>query len=59
MDSLLNKEDMEAVLDILDEGIQVVNREGIIVYCNEAAANLDSLKKEEVIGSHILEIYPR
>ena len=58
MDSLLNKEDMENVLDILDEGIQVVNRDGIIVYCNEAAADLDSLKKEEVIGSHILDIYP-
>lgn len=58
VDSLLNKEDMEAVLDILDEGIQVVNCHGIIVYCNEAAADLDSLKKEEVIGSHILDIYP-
>ncbi|SDY58463.1 sigma-54 interaction domain-containing protein [Tindallia californiensis] len=58
MDSLLSKEDMEAVLDILDEGIQVVNLEGIIVYCNEAAAELDSLKKEEVVGKHILEIYP-
>lgn len=54
----LTQEHMERLLERLHEGIQMVDIKGTIVFCNEAAALLDSLKKEEVIGRHILEIYP-
>ena len=54
----LTQQHMERLLERLHEGIQMVDTKGTIVFCNEAAALLDSLKKEEVIGRHILEIYP-
>jgi len=54
----LTQQHMEVLLELLHEGIQMVDTQGTVVFCNEAAADLDSLKKEEVIGRHILEIYP-
>lgn len=58
MTPYLTQQHMEVLLELLHEGIQMVDNKGTIVFCNEAAALLDSLKKEEVIGRHILEIYP-
>ncbi len=58
MTPYLTQQHMEVLLELLHEGIQMVDPQGFIVFCNEAAADLDSLKKEEVIGRHILEIYP-
>jgi arginine utilization regulatory protein len=46
----LAQQHMESLLELLHEGIQMVDTQGTIVFCNEAAAVLDSLKKEEVIG---------
>jgi arginine utilization regulatory protein len=46
------------ILDSIDEGIQVVDRSGVTVFYNRAAANLDNLKPEEVVGKHILEVFP-
>ncbi|MEN1760923.1 sigma-54 interaction domain-containing protein [Anoxynatronum sibiricum] len=58
MDPFKNRQNMETLLQLLNEGIQMVDAQGVIVYCNEAAATLDSLHKEQVVGHHILEIYP-
>lgn len=58
MDPFNNRQNMENLLELLNEGIQMVDAQGVIVYCNEAAATLDSLQKEQVVGHHILEIYP-
>jgi len=51
----------EAIIDILDyidEGIQIVDEKGRIVYYNKAARVHDGIEDEEAIGRHILEIYP-
>lgn len=58
MTPFISQRHMETLLELLHEGIQMVDAQGVIVFCNEAAATLDSLKKEEVIGRHILEVYP-
>lgn len=53
------KENIEEILDhIIDEGIQIVDNLGKIVYCNKFAVQLDNINREESIGRHILEIYP-
>jgi arginine utilization regulatory protein len=46
------------VLNSVDEAIHVVNRDGVTVFYNHAAADLDSLDPREVIGKHLLEVYP-
>ncbi|MFS0863240.1 sigma-54 interaction domain-containing protein [Fredinandcohnia sp. 179-A 10B2 NHS] len=47
-----------AILDSIDEAIHVVNKEGITIFYNQVAANHDGLNKEEVLGKHILEVFP-
>jgi arginine utilization regulatory protein len=54
----ISQQHTENLLELLHEGIQMVDAQGMFVFCNEAAAMLDSLKKEEVMGRHILEVYP-
>lgn len=58
MTPFITQQHMEVLLGLLHEGIQMVDRQGIIVFCNEAAAELDSLTKEDVVGRHVLDIYP-
>ncbi|SES94057.1 arginine utilization regulatory protein [Natronincola peptidivorans] len=58
MKRILTKKNIEKVLDYIGEGIQIVDIDGKIVYCNLAAANLDNLNRNEAIGKNILDIYP-
>jgi arginine utilization regulatory protein len=55
----LFKENIEEILDnIIDEGVHMVDSNGIIVYYNKFAASLDNISLAESLGRHILEIYP-
>jgi len=45
-------------LECLDEGIHIVNREGVTVFYNRVAARLDGMEVEEVLGNHVLEAFP-
>ncbi len=46
------------ILDSIDEGIQVVDKNGVTVFYNRAAATLDNLRPEEVVGKPVLEVFP-
>lgn len=46
------------MLNLLDEGISVIDTDGKIVFCNKKAAMLDNIDIETAIGRHILEVYP-
>lgn len=52
------KEMLEAILKTIDEGIHVVNNEGITIYYNHIAAKHDGLKNEEVINKHLFDVFP-
>lgn len=58
MSRIFSYKNMELILEHLNEGIQVIDHRGRIVYCNEAAARLDNVSRGEAIGKHILEVYP-
>jgi arginine utilization regulatory protein len=58
MRDLFLKENILKILDYLDEGIQIIDNRGKIVYYNKAAQKLDDIDREKAIGRHILEIYP-
>jgi arginine utilization regulatory protein len=57
-DSVQLLQNFHLILDSIDEGIQVLYRNGVTVFYNRAAANLDNLKPEEVVGKHVLEVFP-
>lgn len=45
------------IFDLLDDGIIVVDNEGVIVVYNRASEELDGLKREDVIGKHMRECF--
>ncbi|WIF96012.1 sigma-54 interaction domain-containing protein [Caminicella sporogenes] len=58
MKNLLNKDNIEIILDYVSDGIQVIDEEGRIIYCNRTVAIFDDINREDAIGKHILDIYP-
>lgn len=49
---------LQVVLDHSPEGIHMVDTAGTTKYYNKAAAAMDGLKAEEVLGRHVLEVFP-
>ncbi|TMZ58387.1 PAS domain S-box protein, partial [Klebsiella pneumoniae] len=54
----VTEEMLQEVLHSIDEGIHVVNTEGITIFYNPVAAALDGMAVEEVLGTHVLEAFP-
>jgi arginine utilization regulatory protein len=49
---------LEQVLNHIEEAVQVVNSEGKTIYYNQFAAEMDGLKVSDVLGKHIIQVYP-
>lgn len=49
---------MKAILGTIDEGIHVVDANGMTIFYNYVAAKHDGLEINEVLGKHILESFP-
>ncbi|HLO04949.1 MAG TPA: sigma 54-interacting transcriptional regulator [Symbiobacteriaceae bacterium] len=49
---------LQALLHVMDEGIHIVDRDGVTIYYNEQAGRNDGLMPDEVIGRHLLEVFP-
>ncbi len=45
-------------IDLINDGIHIVDASGKIVYYNVAAKHLDEIDVDKAIGRHILEVYP-
>lgn len=58
MKDLFFRENILEILDYLEEGLQIIDKSGRIVYYNTFAQNIDGVEKEKAIGRHLLEIYP-
>jgi arginine utilization regulatory protein len=54
----LTQEMIFEFLECLDEGIHIVNADGITVFYNRAASLLDGLAIKEVMGMHVLDAFP-
>ncbi|KMJ59630.1 ATPase AAA [Bacillus sp. LL01] len=54
----LSKEMLTAILDGIDEAIHAVDKDGITIYYNKVAANYDGMAVEEVLGKHLLQVFP-
>lgn len=58
MERIFNYRNMSVILDYISDGVQVIDQEGRLIYCNRRAAVLDDINIENSIGKHILDIYP-
>lgn len=54
----LSKEMLMAILDGIDEAIHAVDKDGITIYYNKVAADYDGMTAEEVLGKHLLQVFP-
>ncbi len=54
----LSKEMLMAILDGIDEAIHAVDKDGITIYYNKVAAEYDGMAVEEVLGKHLLHVFP-
>ncbi|MGP4079690.1 sigma-54 interaction domain-containing protein [Pseudalkalibacillus sp. R45] len=58
LDVTNTKEMLQAILSSIDEGIHVINSEGITVFYNEIASSHDGVAVEDVLGQHLLDVFP-
>ncbi|NLX62069.1 MAG: sigma 54-interacting transcriptional regulator [Tissierellia bacterium] len=58
MDSFFNKDNLLEILDRVEEGIHIVDKNGRIVYYNKFAEKIDAVDTKKAIGRHLLEVYP-
>lgn len=49
---------LDIVLNYMDEGIAMIDNNGVFIYYNERMSEIEGLRQEEVIGKYILDIYP-
>ncbi len=56
-DKLFNSRNMSIVLDHVSDGIQIIDQDGKLVYCNKRSAILDDINIDQSIGKHIVDIY--
>ena len=54
----LSNEMLKSILNGIDEAIHAVDKDGITIFYNEIAAEHDDMKVDEVIGKHVLEVFP-
>jgi arginine utilization regulatory protein len=54
----MTNEVLAAILKSIDEGIHVINTDGITIFYNEVAAKHDGLQQDEVLGKPLLEVFP-
>jgi len=58
IEKFVNNKNLNMILDSLDEGIHIVDREGTTIAYNKKVSEIDGLEPEEVIGKNLFEVYP-
>lgn len=58
MQDLFLRENINTILDYLEEGVQIVDSNGIVVYYNTFVQQIDGIEREKVEGRYLLEVYP-
>ncbi|EGO65200.1 sigma-54 interaction domain-containing protein [Acetonema longum] len=49
---------LDLVLNQVDQGIHIVDCEGLTIFYNQTAAEVEGLQPSDVIGKHVLQVYP-
>lgn len=51
-------ENAEYLLDLITDGIHIVDKNGVTIFYNRSCEELDGISRQEALGRSILEIYP-
>lgn len=49
---------LKAVLNLTDEAVHIIDGSGITCFYNRVSAEMEGMEPDEVLGKHILEVYP-
>ena len=49
---------LKAVLNLTDEAVHIIDGDGITCFYNRVSAEMEGMEPDEVLGKHILEVYP-
>lgn len=58
-DDLCKNKMLEKILDRSNDGINVVDEQGILVYVNKISADYANSRPEDMVGNHITVYYPK
>lgn len=58
MDNVFKWENINKITEYISDGVQIVSKDGILIFCNRRSAMLDDIQIDESLGKHITEIYP-
>lgn len=58
MNELLYIRKLEEIMDYINDGIQIIDNKGNLIYSNKSAGELDAIDIRHSVGKHISEIYP-
>jgi len=53
-----SEKNVRMILDYIDVGIHIVDKDGKTVYYNKYAQQIEAIDPKKVLGRHILEVYP-
>lgn len=58
MKDIFFRENIFEILNYIEEGIQIIDEKGKILYFNKSVQRLDELDRDKTLGRHIFEVYP-
>ncbi|NBG88564.1 sigma-54 interaction domain-containing protein [Isachenkonia alkalipeptolytica] len=58
MENYFARDTVDTILNNIDEGVQIIDSRGKILYSNDVALVMEDIDQEEVTGKHILSVYP-
>ena len=58
MKDLFFRENIFEILDYIEEGLHIIDKNGMIIYYNKFAQTIDGVEREKVLGRHLIEAYP-
>jgi len=54
MNELFLRENILEILDYIEEGIHIIDKNGRIIYYNKFAQNIDGIERDKTTGRHLL-----
>ncbi len=49
---------IESILHEIEEGVHIVNNDGITLIYNDSMEKIEGLEKNQVVGKHLLDVFP-
>lgn len=49
---------IEAILHEIEEGVHIVDKDGVTLVYNNSMEKIEGLEKEQVVGKHLLDVFP-